>query len=133
MALAANKLPLYANPSFTRPARKILRGYFRAFHRMRSSGQEHIPESGPVIFAANHVSYYDPMLVAAEQFAPVRYLAWDALFGKYKWFGDLIESGGAIPVDPGGKDLSGFRRCLEVLQEGERVIIFPGASGFSSR
>lgn len=91
---------------------------------MKVTGQENLLPPGPVLFASNHQSYYDPMLVAAHQALPMRYMAWDALFHP-AWFGGFIYSGGAFPVDTDGKDPGGFRTAVDVLKEGHRVLIFP--------
>jgi 1-acyl-sn-glycerol-3-phosphate acyltransferase len=104
--------------------RKCLRAYFRVFHFTRVTGRENIPPSGPLLFAANHQSYYDPILIAAAQDLPVRFMAWDALF-KWKFFGNFITDWGAFPVSVEGDDVAGFRSALEHLEMGERVLIFP--------
>ena len=54
----------------------------------------------------------------------MRFMAWDALF-RHPIVGSLVAAGGGFPVDPLGKDLGGFRTCLKLLKEGERVCIFP--------
>jgi 1-acyl-sn-glycerol-3-phosphate acyltransferase len=105
--------------------RKVVRGYFTLFHDAKFTGLENIPPEGPALFAANHESYYDPPLVAAGQNYPMKFLAWDALFEGPKWFAEFIRDGGAYPIDPHGEDPGGFKTCLKLLKEGERVLIFP--------
>lgn len=104
--------------------RKALRAYFRVFHFTRVTGRENIPRRGPLLFAANHLSYYDPVLICAAQDLPMRFMAWDELF-RSKLFAKFISDWGAFPVSVEGDDRAGFRTCLELLRKGERVLIFP--------
>jgi len=128
--LAARKLSLdpvnqpLASPAYTEPVRNLLRCYFRIVHRTTFSGQENIPPSGPCLFASNHGSYYDPLLVAGGQFLPMRFMAWDALFNN-GIFEKVIRFYGSFPVDPDGNDPAGYRVCLELLKKGQRILIFP--------
>lgn len=104
--------------------RKFLRAYFRVFHLTRATGRENLPPPGPALFASNHQSYYDPVFVAAEQNLPIKFMAWDELF-KYGLLSKFISDWGAFPVDTEGEDGAGYRTCLDLLKNGERVLIFP--------
>jgi 1-acyl-sn-glycerol-3-phosphate acyltransferase len=83
-----------------------------------------LPPPGPCLFASNHQTYYDPLLVAAGQEEPLMFMAWDALF-KGGRFEKLIRCFGAFPVDPEGRDPGGYRACLKFLRDGNRILIFP--------
>jgi 1-acyl-sn-glycerol-3-phosphate acyltransferase len=104
--------------------RRLVHCYFRTFYFIRFRGQEHLTHEGPAIYAANHVSYYDPLLIALGESRPMQFMAWDALFG-HPQFGRLLLDWGVIPVDVDGSDPGGFKTCLKRLQEGNRVGIFP--------
>jgi 1-acyl-sn-glycerol-3-phosphate acyltransferase len=104
--------------------RRIVRCYFRTFHFIRFKGQEHLTHEGPAIYAANHVSYFDPLLIALGEARPMQFMAWDALFG-HPHFGRLLLDWGVIPVDTSGSDPGGFKTCLKRLEAGNRVGIFP--------
>lgn len=105
--------------------RKWLGRYFRWFHSLRVEGRENILEEGPVLYAANHTSYYDPPLIAiaCDKYL-LRYMAWDELF-RDPTFSEAIRAWGAFPVDPDGENPSGYRLCLKLLKNGERVVVFP--------
>ncbi len=130
--IPSKSLPLVPNPVNQSLAprgiveffRGVLRAYFQFFHHSTFQGQEHIPPEGPCLFASNHVSYYDPLLVAAGQTLPMRFMAWDALFNR-GMFDRLIRYFGAFPVDTEGNDPGGYRVCLELLKRGQRILIFP--------
>lgn len=97
--------------------------FFRVFHALKCTGQENIP-SGTVLFAANHLSYYDPFIIGATTDGLVAFMAWEALFSD-GLIGRTMRNWGAFPVDPDGKDPGGFRRCLEILDDEKSVCVFP--------
>lgn len=105
-------------------ARWINLEYFWFFHFVRYRGQENIPTQGAVIFAPNHVSYYDPTIVAAGIPYKMRFMAWDALF-KVPVLKTILESYGAFPVRLGTIDKKSITHTLNVLKNKEVVMIFP--------
>jgi len=50
---------------------------FKVFHDIEIQGAENVPDSGPVIIAANHPSYLDPAYIMVGLDRPVRFLAWE--------------------------------------------------------
>jgi len=60
---------LYRPTPQTRAAREVVRSIFRGiyylFSRIKSPGRENIPARGPYMVVFNHVSIYDPPVVAA--------------------------------------------------------------------
>jgi 1-acyl-sn-glycerol-3-phosphate acyltransferase len=87
-------------------------------------GQERIPE-GPVVFAANHFSHLDPVLVGATVGRPVRYLAVDELYGSSAFFDRLTTWLGAIPMSRTRAPLGALRTALQELRDGGSVGLFP--------
>ena len=69
------------------PGYSIIRVIFspiiRSWARIRTTGSEHIPGKGATIFAANHLSHVDPILVIASSRRKVRYLAKDGHFKNF--------------------------------------------------
>jgi hypothetical protein len=47
-----------------RICRSLVRFYFAVFCRWKVEGAEYLPEQGPVVVAANHFSYWDPIVLA---------------------------------------------------------------------
>jgi 1-acyl-sn-glycerol-3-phosphate acyltransferase len=111
-------------PKIEAAVRWIVGCYFRWFHFIQITGRENLTHEGPAIYACNHVSYYDPVIVALGEARPLHFMTWDALFTK-PWFARMLLDWGAFPVDTSGSDPSGFKTCLKRLHAGYRVGIFP--------
>lgn len=114
----------FAPPLVVEPLRRLVRAYFRFFHATRFTGRRNLPPPGPALFAANHLSYYDPVLVMAGQDEMMRGMSWGALF-QNRLLGKLLTDWGAFPVDVEGRDPGGFRTSLRLLKAGERILVFP--------
>lgn len=83
-----------------------------------------LPE-GPVVVAANHFSFVDPVMVGFSLRRPVRYLAVAALFDRHPAFTRLISAYGAVPLRNEGVPLRAMRLALSHLEGGGTVGIFP--------
>ena len=93
-------------------------------YRVRYSGRENIPKTGPVLVVSNHQSHFDPPLIGAGCWRRMNYLARKTLF-KFAPLGWLIDSLDAIPIDRDGLGLNGIKESLRRLKRGEMVLIFP--------
>lgn len=90
---------------------------------MHLHGVAHVPRSGPVILASNHIGLLDGPLLAAFAPRPVHALAKQELFaGKG---GAFLRAAGQIPVDRLHPDPAALRSCLEVLAVDGVVGIYP--------
>jgi 1-acyl-sn-glycerol-3-phosphate acyltransferase len=112
------------NPPRDRFVRAIVRAFFAIAHRARWSGQENVPDSGPGIVAANHQSFYDPVLIGAGLSRRVVYLAWEHYFGK-PVLGALMRWLGALPVDLNAPPPRVLAQLIGVLDAGRLCGIFP--------
>ncbi len=106
---------------------RLLRGtlllLMRILFRIEHHGTENIPGEGPLILAANHVTYFDPPWISVRVYRTVRIMTWDRLFVPpagwiLRWFG-------AFPVSLSNPESSAYRAALKVLQRGEALMIFP--------
>jgi 1-acyl-sn-glycerol-3-phosphate acyltransferase len=91
---------------------------------MRLRGRRNIPRTGPVLVAANHQSFFDPILVGLASPRPLYFLARRTLF-QPGWFGKLISTYHAVPVDQEGVAKEGLRTILKLLEQGEAAVVFP--------
>jgi 1-acyl-sn-glycerol-3-phosphate acyltransferase len=99
----------------------------RTLGRVEVSGLEDLPQSGPLIIAANHMSNADPPFIGgwlgpALHRRPT-FLAKESLFGGP--LGALIRSLGAEPVKAGGSDIGAYRVAKGILDRGGIVAILP--------
>jgi 1-acyl-sn-glycerol-3-phosphate acyltransferase len=117
------------------PASPIARPFYRAvwlamraiaaaWFNWRVIGVEHVPLSGPVILASNHVSFADPPLIGCALPRAISYLARDTLFTP-PGLGWLIRQLNAVPVDRDGGGAAGLKAILERLHAGGGIILFP--------
>jgi len=104
--------------------RPVLRLVARVYFGLRFVERGHIPLSGPLIIAPNHVTYADPVLVSIPIRRPVYYMAWNALF-RVPGLSWLIRRLRAFPVEIDSADPKAAREAVRLLQAGEAVMIFP--------
>jgi glycerol-3-phosphate dehydrogenase (NAD(P)+) len=112
------------NPIVYWLSRAVLQPFFHLYFRLSRIGREHIPESGPVIFASNHRSFLDPFILGVCSRRPVYYVAKEELFRNRlaSWF---ISSLGAFPVKRGAADTDMLDTAKAILARGDSVLIFP--------
>ncbi len=92
--------------------------------RVRAIGVDRVPLDGPLIVAANHVSYLDPPALGVCLPRMLYYMAKRELF-SVPILGSALRGVGAFPVDRSGNPTSAIRRSVEVLREGKALAIFP--------
>lgn len=94
--------------------------------RPKITGKENIKklQKQGFIAMANHTSYRDPPLIAMLV-APrhLFFMAKKELF--HGFFGKLISSVGAFPVDREGSDTHAIRRAMELVSQNEVCLMFP--------
>jgi 1-acyl-sn-glycerol-3-phosphate acyltransferase len=97
--------------------------YFKVFHRFQTIGLDNVPSQGPFILASNHLSFLDPPALGCKVNRNLHYFARDSLFNGPLGF--LITRLNSIPVNRGQLDLSTLRSTLNVLKNGDPLLVFP--------
>ena len=112
------------NPIVYWIVRALFQPFFRAYFRLTRIGMEHVPQSGPVIFAANHRSFLDPFVIATMTRRPIYFVAKKELFVNrpIAW---LLGALGAFPIDRHGGDQAAMATARAILERGDGVLIFP--------
>jgi 1-acyl-sn-glycerol-3-phosphate acyltransferase len=91
-------------------------------------GMEHIPDTGPVIIVANHMSHADPLVLAHFTYDSgrwPRYLAKESLF-RLPVLGRLLYWVGQVPVSRGTVDaVKALDAAIEAIRAGHCVLIYP--------
>jgi 1-acyl-sn-glycerol-3-phosphate acyltransferase len=105
----------------------IIRFFLRIlwrYKRYKRFGAEHIPKTGGVIIASNHVAYVDPPFIGAVTPRELFYLAKVELFSN-ALFGGLIRKYNAIPISRGAFDRKAITQAVELLRGGKALLLFP--------
>ena len=101
--------------------------------RLEVTGLECLPATGPVLLAANHDSYWDPIAigVAAAKRRQIHALAKSSLWKPV--MGRVLDGMGQIPVNRGAGDAAAMSRAIEELRSGKCIGIFPEATRSKGR
>lgn len=112
-------------------------GLFPAyFQRVDVRGRENLPRSGPVILAATHRSRWDALVVpfAAGHHVTGRHLRFmvsaDEVTGLQGWF---IRRMGGFPINTRQPAIASLRHGVDLLEQGEVLVIFPEGNIFRER
>ena len=92
--------------------------------RFDYEGKEKIPKAGSYILACNHVSYFDPLVLAYGIKRMIRFLSKSELSGNAVTK-KLFEWIGTVPVNRGAGDTGIIDRCVELAGQGYLLGIFP--------
>jgi 1-acyl-sn-glycerol-3-phosphate acyltransferase len=104
--------------------RPLFRGLFHLLSRVKITGKENVPKSGPYLITINHVSYFEPPFalafwpVAAEGAGAVD--IWNRTGQSL-----LVRLYGGIPVHRGQFDRKLIDTLLSVLKSGHPLLIAP--------
>ena len=105
--------------------RALLLGACRLWFRVSAKGREHVPAEGAFILAPVHRSNLDFALVLICTKRRMRYLAKDTLWKGNGFWAKVFTALGGIPVARGTADREALRTCIEVLEAGEPLVMFP--------
>jgi 1-acyl-sn-glycerol-3-phosphate acyltransferase len=105
-------------------ARAIVVGSMRAYTRMSIDGREHIPRRGAFVLAPVHRSNVDTPIAAAVTRRRLRFMGKDSMW-KHRGPGWVLSALGGFPVTRGTADREALKRCIEVLEAGEPLVLFP--------
>ena len=98
--------------------------------RKESTGREHVPSSGGVILAVNHISHLDPIAVCDfvlyELGRAPRFLAKSDLFHGNGLVATVMRGADQIPVYRHTADASkALDAAVDALARGEAVVLYP--------
>ena len=120
--MARRRQPVYAL------AKAVVPPVVRFWVRLDCQGVLHLPREGPVIVAANHVSYFDPVCLGTFVNAAgrqARFLAKSELFDK-AILGWALRAAGQIPVYRETRDAGqALVAAVAAMRDGAAVVIYP--------
>lgn len=102
-----------------------IRIFMSLIFRIKVRGACNMPQSGGCIIAANHMSFWDPVLIACFLHKRrICFLAKAELF-KFPPFGFVIRNLGAVPIYRASRDAGTLMLAINHLKNGNVLGIFP--------
>jgi len=97
--------------------------FLKILYRTEVVNKKYIPGTGPLIVAANHFSYMDPVVLQAMFPRRIFFMMTELYYeGKAKWLFKLLH---CICVKENGLNTASIREGLRVLSNGGVLGIFP--------
>jgi len=97
-------------------------------YRLRVTGIEHVPDEGPAVLVANHVSFVDALVIMAASRRPIRFVMDHRVF-RWPLLSFAFRASRAIPIASAKEDPAMMERAFEevarALADGELVGLFP--------
>ncbi len=104
--------------------KNIIAPIFKLIYRTKYINAHNVPKDGAYIFAGNHISGVDPIIMAiGQKHRNIHFMAKAELFKNafLRWF---FLSVGAFPVERGKGDKGSVKHFEQVLADGELMGIF---------
>ncbi len=98
--------------------------FFKLYLNFKVVGRENVPKRGAFIFAANHASYLDPVLLGTSLHRSLNYMARDTLFEK-RWLAWALKKVHVFPVKRHESDFRAIKESIKILKKGNPLVIFP--------
>ena len=97
-------------------------------YRLEKRGLDNIPEEGPAVIVANHVSFVDALVVLAASPRPIRFVMDHNIF-KVPVLSFVFRTGKAIPIASAKENEAllnaAYDEIARALEQGQLVGIFP--------
>ena len=103
----------------------LYRLVFNFFYRFKFEGQKNIKKNSRYVVAANHISYFDPLLLSNITGINIAYMAKKELFESSKWFARRLSWLGAFAVNRENPEVSTIKTVLDVSKAKWNLGIFP--------
>ena len=104
--------------------RGLILAVAKAFGRVRVEGEEKLPATGAFVLAPVHRSNVDFALTSILTRRPMRYMGKDSIW-KSRPLGRFVSMLGAFPVHRGTADRESLRACIEIIEGGSPLVMFP--------
>jgi len=128
-----------AHPEFKYPRRRLIRFIlqklsipaFKLVSRMEISGQENLPDKGPLLLVANHFSFIDPVTFARIARWPIEFLGGADFAHAPAWVRIFPTLYGYYPLYRGTGSTYALKAAQAILSQGGVLGIFPEAGNWA--
>ena len=107
----------------------VVYGFFIIFYNFKIEGRENIPKNkdnkGKYVFAGNHVSIFDPPMLAMAALHPIAFMAKKELFDPNEKLSWLVKRLGAFAVDRTKPEIATFKTVKDIVSTNWYLGIFP--------
>ena len=104
--------------------RGLIGGVAKVFGSIRVVDGHKVPTEGAFVVAPVHRSNIDFALTSLLTKRPMRYMGKDSIW-KSKPLGRFVSMLGAFPVHRGTADRESLRACIEIIESGSPLVMFP--------
>jgi long-chain acyl-CoA synthetase len=107
---------------------KFFAVFMRIFFKLRVSGKDKLPKTGPFILSPNHQSFIDGPVVASQipwrLFRNMFYVGTSEIFGQgiFNFLGRTFK---LVPVDPDSNLVNAMRAGAFGLRQGKNLVLYP--------
>lgn len=116
-----SKIKNYKLYTFSVPIAKLL---MSLKYKLRYEGKENLPKTGAYIVSANHLTSFDPVLLAMNSGRVIHFMAKYETFEKpFTRF--FLTHFNSFPVKRGSSDKSSIEYAINLIKHGEVIGIFP--------
>ncbi len=106
-----------------RAGRPLAQALLRRWYDLELHDAAKVPQSGPLVMAANHVGWIDGPLLAICSPRPVHALTKQEMYSH--GLGGFLTAAGQIPLDRFRVDVRAIRVAVQSLRQGLAVGVFP--------
>ncbi len=101
----------------------VLNIFLRLRYKIVVHGNPNL-EDTPLIICSNHISNWDPLILAIIFNRPINFMAKKELFTN-KLFGNLLKKAGVFPVDRENVNIKTIKYSINLLKDNNVLGIFP--------
>ena len=91
---------------------------------LESVGRAYLPKENSFLLLANHVSFIDPFVIATAANQEFHFMVRDDAL-SWPFVGSMLDFFNGYPVKRGTPDLSALKHTINLLNSGQRVMLFP--------
>lgn len=104
-------------------ANQVVWPYHNIMGGLKVTGRENIPAEGSLVIVGNHISYFDPPMLAHATQRHMIYMAKKELWNS-KAFGSLLDWLGAVPINRQQPELSTLKFIRKQMKTGWSLGMF---------